>query len=264
MSSLARNTYGEHGQPGGLVVLPRQRSNSGYASNSNRSGSSRKNPTEWRYGKNNTNYGSISHIHQPKNSNRKRMNNMSKAHAKAMKNYNQASEGFVPLSDQLPPSNTLYGRLPSESNKYAIVKKKPANSETLYGESSAPSRPSNRNSWRPRMPLPETEYEPQYGSHAVLNKRVLGQSTRTVQPKEETNYGTVAGTATKSGQIVPLFGSRPTRQQQQLLLDRLMESGNARESTKAGGSRKRTRKNNNKKRTQKQSKSKSKSRKHRK
>lgn len=162
-----------------------------------------------------------------------RMKKMSIAHAAAINNYTQASQGFVPLPEQSHPPNTLYGQLPSRFNTYTTVNKRhnPTNSEPVYGESGALSRPSNRNSWRPKMPLPETVY-------ASLNQAALRQPTDTAQPLEKTNYGTVAGTQTNTGQIVPLQGSRPTIEQRELLLEQLRKSGNAH----AGGYKK-TRKN---------------------
>lgn len=141
----------------------------------------------------------------------------------------------------MPVFNTLTGTNPESGSKR----------ENPYGENGE-DRPSRRNEPHINVPI----------VYASLNQAALRKPTGTSQPREETNYGTVAGTQTNTGQIVPLRGSKPTREQQELLLKELMKSGNAREngppsSSHAGGARKRTRKHNNKK-------SKSKSRKHRK
>lgn len=216
--------------------------------------------------------------------NMKRMKNMSIAHAAAMNNYTQASQGFVPLQEQSHHPNTLYGQLPSPFNTYASVNttkqdrkrnKLISRIRTSFNDNESiktqimsrliSNEDKKKNGTRFKRENPYGEHgedppsrrnEPHINGpivYASLNKLALGQSTGTAQPLKETNYGTVAGTQTNTGKIVPLQGSRPTIEQRELLLEQLMRRGNAH----AGGARKRTRKHKNKK-------SKSKSRKYRK
>ena len=222
MESSARNTYGEHGQPGGLVVLQRPRSNSGYVSNSNRS--NRTNPKKWIYNEYNTNYGSIKNIHQPsKISNKQRMNNMSKAHAKAMNEYNAASQGFEPLSKKLYPTGILYSQLPSKFNKYASVHKTkqdgPELPPRLY---KIPERPNNVMT----NPFSRTKYL-QNLNNALQNSN---NNTRKILEKQKTEFEQ------------ELRKLKPTETEKLYALPVVSE-------THMGGAKKRTRKHNNKKRT---------------
>jgi hypothetical protein len=115
-----------------------------------------------------------------------RMREMSKAHAAEMNKYNQASEGFIPLSQQSPPSNTLYGRLPSKSNKYAIVnkRKKPTNSEPLY----ARVNKTRMNNLTRQHELSMRSFNSGYGSGN--NKHIYGENNN----NPPINYATLNGT----------------------------------------------------------------------
>jgi hypothetical protein len=267
-----------------------------------------------------------------------RMSNMSKVHAAAMNKYNQASEGFVPLSAQLQPPNTLYGQLPSQFNTYAkvtttkqdrernklisrirksfndnesiktkIMSRLISNEDNIkslnnlnsmnnslirkinrlipvYENNSTEIRPgaSMSESYRQSSSNPDgengsIEYPSTRNTNnpSVYAALALGSPTKksTVKRQEKTNYGTIAGTQTNSGQISPLSGQIPTREEQELLLQRLIDRGNATvninklytlplvgqtpQPPRGGGY-------NNKKRTHKKFKSKSKSRKHKK
>ncbi len=118
--------------------------------------------------------------------------------------------------------------------------------ENPYGEKGE-DRPSRRN-----------RNEPRSNNTIKYAALALGPSTNISTAKSSsTVYSKPIAFHVNPKQIQRFPGPRPTKEQQQLLLDNLMKSGNARITSTSGGAKKRTHKHNNKK-------SKSKSRKYRK
>jgi hypothetical protein len=70
--------------------------------------------------------------------------------------------------------------------------------------------------------------EPKYADHATLEFSPSKKLKSKKSKKPETDYARIVGTQTPSRQIAPLSGSRPTDAQKEALLQRIINSGNAR------------------------------------